>query len=553
MGLVSEECAGQVLPVAGGDTLCNGQDDDCDGVGDEELWGPCGDCDLTCFSPGDVVPSPDDPGSSGLAPNPDGPGVVLGTEEVAAGYAWIANAGDGTVSKLDLETGAEVGRYRVGRTGTVADSPSRTAVDGLGNAYVANRAHTDASMNQGSVTKMAGDRRFCVDRDGDTVVETSTGPTPLDVGADECVIWTVDVGGPGAIPRALAIDAGTADALEGFPWVGCWSEMRFYRLHPDTGAVVATVDVNVQPYGAAIDGNGWVWISGMRPVPGYLQRFHVETLVVEDRISAEPSGCGSPSDSIYSPYGITVDPANRVWVGSWSPNVCRWDPVAASWFTVPIPAGGVSRGVAADADGRIWASQYGGAGHNLVVFNGEDGSGMTEYATGGTTPIGVGIDELDHVWTVNQGSNNATRLTKATSVVEQFPVGTAPYTYSDFTGYQRRLLVPRGIWTHDYERCDRTEGDHWGRLSWDVTAPPGEISIFGVSADRPEALDSAETVTLAVIPDDVPPVDLEAAFAAAGVPTGRLLRLTVVLEGDAARGSPVFRSLEVQWHCNELG
>ena len=178
-GFLAEECAGEVLPAAF-ESCGDGVDNDCNGSGDEEVWGPCGTCDVTCRSDGEVEPASDDPGASGLMSNPDGPGVTLGAEDVRAGFLWAANDPDGSVSKLDLSTGTEVARYRVGTWGNNCDSPSRTAVDGLGNAYVAARAHVGcAGRSQGSVTKMAGDLRYCVDRNGDTAITSSAGAGAL--------------------------------------------------------------------------------------------------------------------------------------------------------------------------------------------------------------------------------------------------------------------------------------------------------------------------------------------------------------------------------------
>jgi streptogramin lyase len=545
-----ELCAGEVLPAAV-ETCGDGIDNDCNGTGDEEVFGPCGDCDVTCRSDGPVVPVPSDPGASGLGTNPDGPGVVLGSEDVRAGYLWAANDPDGSVSKLDLATGAEVARYRVGMWGDGCDSPSRTAVDGLGNAYVAARAHVGcAGRNQGSVTKMAGDRRFCVDRNGNTVIDTSTGPAALALGADECVLWRVPLGGAGGIPRALAIDLGDEEHPEGHPWVGAYNEMRGYQLDPDDGAVLNTVDFNVNSYGFAIDSNGWIWISGRGPAR-HIQRFHTVTLAVEPAI---PIGaCGG-----LDPYGITVDVLNRVWVGIWLDGNCcaaRYNPADGSWFGVNTrPGWGGVRGIAADADGTIWAAIHQNWGGGAIAsFNGDDGSGLVVRDIAGVIPVGVGVDELGHVWTVNQATSNVTRLTKATGALEQFPVGPSPYTYSDFTGYQRRLMVPRGTWTRDYERCAVDSFDRWGTITWDADVPVGaELSITGASADTSAGLDAASSVSLAAVPSDVPPVDVEAAFAVAGVPLLRFLRVTVTLEASPDRESPVFRSLDVRWHCYRM-
>jgi hypothetical protein len=462
------------------------------------------------------------------------------------------------VSKLDLETGAEVARYRVGLTGSSQDSPSRTAVDLYGNAYVAARAHVSA-MNQGSVTKMAGDQRFCVDRSGDTVIQTSTGATPLALGTDECVLWTVNVGSPGGTPRGLAIDPGDPEfAPEGWVWVALWSEMSAVKLDPDDGSVISTAALNVNPYGLAADRIGNVWVSGRGPV-GDLQRFNSSTGVAEPpvRYVGAAGGCDG------QPYGITVDRLNRPWAASWiGSDACaaRYDPTTGTWFSVYVGRPGWGgRGIAAGEDGTIWMSIHANwSGGAMARWNMDDGSGLAVWDIAGVIPVGIGLDELGHVWTVNQSTSNVTRLTLATMVFEQFPVGPSPYTYSDFTGYQTRRLVPRGFWVHDYERCDLNPGDHWGLISWDVTVPAGgpTITISAKSAATTAELDAATPVRLGLVPPDAErgSADIEAAFTAAGVPTYRLLRITVILEGDPVTGaSPIFRSVHVRWNCTLMG
>ena len=92
---------------------------------------------------------------------PDGTGVY---------FWWLISGLGWTLSTallawaIALTLGATVGTLRT--------TPMKWVVR-LGNAYVANRAW-GAVYTQGSVAKMAGDRRFCVDRNGSTVIETST-------------------------------------------------------------------------------------------------------------------------------------------------------------------------------------------------------------------------------------------------------------------------------------------------------------------------------------------------------------------------------------------
>jgi len=321
--------------------------------------------------------------------------------------------------------------------------------------------------------------------------------------------------------------------------------------------VLEEVAVDVNPYGAAIDANGWIWASGMRPRPGYIQRFHTVSLAVDPPIDLTGTGCDSPTDSIYSPYGIAVDTDLRVWVGSWSPNVCRYDPSDGSFLTVTLDLA-LARGVAADCDASgctIWASNYTEPGGNrLVSFDADTGGGIVAWDLGGVRPIGVGVDELGQIWAVNQASGTATRLDKATGTLYDTPVGSGPYTYSDFTGYQRSLMMPSGHWQHVFERCDDEPADHWGDLTWDADVPAGaQITIHGFSADAPDDTYSAPSVTLAEDPSDVGPIDIEAAFSDAGTYLGAFLRVLVVLEPSPASESPVFRSIHVRWHCSELG
>ena len=137
--------------------------------------------------------------------------------------------------------------------------------------------------------------------------------------------------------------------------------------------------------------------------------------------------------------------------------------------------------------------------------------------------------------------------------LDEFSVGPNPYTCSDSPGYRPRLRLPRGAWSRDYERCAVDSFDRWGMLEWDADVPAGALlTIEGASADTAAGLDAAPVVVLATVPADAPPVDLEAVFAAAGVPLRRFLRVTVTLEASPDRTSPVFRTIDVQWHCYRM-
>src|SRR5690606_10548894 len=66
----------------------------------------------------------------------DGDPCQAGSGDVE-GFIWIANSGEGTVSKIDTVTGVELGRYVVRPDS--GGSPSRTTVNNRGDVAVANR------------------------------------------------------------------------------------------------------------------------------------------------------------------------------------------------------------------------------------------------------------------------------------------------------------------------------------------------------------------------------------------------------------------------------
>ena len=307
-------CAGQVAPAP---EYCDTVDNDCDGVVDDGVLSMCGDCTPGCdqvvVGDGTPFPFPGDPlppnvqsidvDGVGLDPSGD---LVLDAQNIEFHFLWVANAGEGTVSKLDTRTGREVARYAsVAHAALVdvmgvggadvpawggANSPSRTAVDFYGNVWVGNRAPYDAAYPAGlqpTATKIYNSTSDCVDRNGNGVIDTSndaSGDGRIDLAdpaeffaeADECIAFTVIVGARNdAVDeygvRAVAIDRGIDPGEPGNAWVGLFSEQAFYQLSgrdgtlvrrvPATGNFQSEVGAPVSPYGAAIDGNGMLWTT----------------------------------------------------------------------------------------------------------------------------------------------------------------------------------------------------------------------------------------------------------------------------------------------------
>ena len=97
--------------------------------------------------------------------------LELSTTTTTWPYAWIANA-EGTISKVNTNTGDEVGRYYTGppdnSNSFIYLSPSRTVIDRDGNCWVANRT-------AGAYCLRDSDRRDGRDdRNNNSNIETST-------------------------------------------------------------------------------------------------------------------------------------------------------------------------------------------------------------------------------------------------------------------------------------------------------------------------------------------------------------------------------------------
>lgn len=362
-------------------------------------------------------------------------------------FAWIANSGEGTVSKIDTQTGIEVARYLTGPNGG-ADSPSRTAVDEDGNCWVANRAFG----LQGTVVKImaAGG----VDRNGNGMIDTSTGPG--DVKAwweDERVVLAVNVGGWNGVPRALAIDQ------NGNIWVGLYNEVRYVVLDP-TGAEIASVPVAGNPYGAAIDRSGILWSArlgwGLDKVDTAAQAY----------VKSYWAGGG---------YGVVADSNGFVWLGAYGGSgVYKFDPVAEVFQYCPSPVW-CGRGVCEAASGNIWVAMGYGWPNNVVAKYDSAGNLLATYPVG-QNPCGVGTDSDGNIVVVCQDSWDVYKLNEADgSVMWRTPVGVTPYTYSDFTGYiVRNITKKTGTWTVIFD--SEALGTPWGKAAW-TSLEPTDTSV----------------------------------------------------------------------------
>ncbi|GAB5546597.1 MAG: hypothetical protein SangKO_063570 [Sandaracinaceae bacterium] len=563
--------------------VCDDVDNDCDASIDEGVRSPCDDCRPGCnrvVLPGVGGWSPTGMNSGGVEEAPDG-SLQLSSTRTETYFAWIANHLFGTITKLDTRTGTQSAEYdsalldgtnaarppgeRCRTDAAGGNCPSRTAVDLRGAVYVANRAF----FNQGTVTKIAGFPSDCVDRNGNGVIDTSQDidgdgiiersvPGEFLGQMDECILWTVNVGSRNDVPRAIAIDAA------GTVWVGLHDASSVVQLDPNTGAVLRTVPLprtspfsGFRPYGAAADSVGNVWF--VESASGSIINVDASTGALGSIQTASMRGTDCSSS-----YGIAVDSRDRIWVaGFLCEGAFRFDPVAARWFDVALPDSGVTRGIAADAMGRIYlASSHTfirflpGGGFDtsppisrLTIFDADTGRGLRVIGTPsaplpGLGSTGVGLDSSGMVWLVNQDSSTATRVDPTTGAARDFPTGESPYTYSDFTGFAlRTFTAPNGFFRTTVAGCPFGPTE-WERLDWDASVPRGtRVEVRVRSADRELDLGSATWIG----PFTARPTEL--ALPPGPVPQRRFMELEISLISDDETSTPSIRDITVQFNC----
>ncbi|PIE72001.1 MAG: hypothetical protein CSA22_00165, partial [Deltaproteobacteria bacterium] len=414
-------------------------------------------------------------------------------------FIWVANSGEGTVSKINTLTGEELGRYRTGpSTGT---NPSRTTVDARGDLWVGNR-------DTASATKI---NLYPYDKNGDGVIRTSTGPDDiLPWGEDEAIALYVTQTDSG--PRAVATDA------ENNVWIGGNGQHMGY-YDGNTGEKLKTIPIGRPCYGALIDGNGTLWISNKT---SGLTRID------------DPSG----NHTIHSfstngkwVYGLGIDPAGYIYTSGYTDNRLRkLDPQTNDWiYDVSISGGDQGRGVAVGADGDVWVAHTGT--NRLTRHDGDTGALKATVMTQ-AGPTGVAVDSEGKIWTTCLYADSVQRIDPVTNAVAFTQDGhDYPYNYSDMTGYISRNITSRnGRWT---VICDAEyTGAAWGLVSWNSREPSGTRIQVKVRSSEDQITWSAW-------------VEAESGLLISDLPAGRYIEIETTFTIRSGETSPVLYDLTV--------
>ncbi len=411
-------------------------------------------------------------------------------------YAWIANAGDGSVSKVDTQTGNEVARYYTGPIDNTNSNyaylnPSRTVIDKDGNCWVANRSLGPLP----SITQIA--LSGGIDRNNNNVIDTSQDLNnngiidPSEIlpwGQDERVLRHYALGSTlNGQARGMVIDK------TGFLWVGLSNAFTIVKVNPNLSTVtyaptntpvvapsLVTVPVPLSQwaYGMALAPNGMIYVSMISS-----RAYQLDPGIASGGTGAGPAFTEHINHGGMN-YGIAVDKDCIVWIAMYSHpsgSICvRWDPPLTAGnplngFTLNTGSvSGGGRGICVDNSGDVWVAVNSWP-DSVARFSPTPNPPLTGlYPTGSVTPVGVGVASDGNIIVTPNNSSNWEKLNAVTGA--NIPLagpqlaGLGPYTYSDFTGSQQALTgLQQGTWTVI------TDGGYpaivWNFLGWNSLVP----------------------------------------------------------------------------------
>ena len=467
--------------------------------------------------------------------------LQLGTEGSTFPFLWVALSARGSIAKIDVETGTVLGEYRTNPDDHDMSNPSRTTVALDGSVWVANR--DDSSVTHIGLPELSQ----CIDKNGNGVIDTSAGygdvlpwPNPGRVDSnggtssaeDECVLHYTPTTSVGTRHVSVTRDNDV--------WVSGIGSREFDLIDGATGEILRTeTGFDCGGYGGLIDGNGIIWsvTSG-----GGLLRWDPDVI---------PATTQSKRCIPYlEPYGVAIDTDGWVWVSSlFNDRVRR---VSPDGNTVQGPFGHGdthSQGLAVDSDDRVWIStSLLSNGRNRIGQLAKDGRfiGYVDNVPHGST--GVAVDANGKIWTANYQASNASRIDPnagpigsdgvtprgAVDLVVPLP-GAIPYNYSDMTGFVALAsTAPQGTWCMIQDAG--VDGAPWGTITWN-NEPEGFVPDGGSIVGEVRAADSVPGLGGELWTEITSGTPFEV--------MGRFLQVCVTLRPDADGTSPVLSDLEV--------
>lgn len=459
--------------------------------------------------------------------------LQLDSEATPFDFIWVAVSSEGTVVKIDTNTGAVLGEFRSTPSSQGLGDPSRTTVDNDGSVWVANR--NDVSNDFGTVVHIGLlENGQCEDRDGSGTIETSTGlgnvlawadasgTRSVATADDECIVHYTQVNSQGT--RHVSVDANN-DVWVGGLWLQNFDLLQGGRYDvPASGTIIRSeTSVGFGGYGGLIDGNGVIWSARN------LLRWDTALPLTG------PNG-GNWTGYAHDSYGLCIDSSGNVWnTALFGDEIRKFAPNGTLLGTFSHGAE-TAQGCVVDGNDHVWVA-HSILGPSTTVGHILNDGTFIGNVTVGSGPTGVAVDAAGKIWATNFFSGTVSRIDPTGGPIGAdavTPVGAVDFTtvnlggnlynYSDMTGSTLTAPPTTGTWTvvHDSGEFDAP----WSNVSWNADVPEG-ITVTVASSSNPGGpFSSPETVTNGV--------DLSA------TPPGQFLEVTVTFDrADGFDESPV--------------
>jgi hypothetical protein len=406
--------------------------------------------------------------------------VLVPAASAQSQYIYVANAGDDTVSKIDINTDTEEARYATWFTplspnynqyphGTGGPAPSRIARNSGGYVYVLNRFFPQRTQSATQPANMHLPVLVKIAPSGGTPTTTSSGSTvmqmldngtianQIDAGdqKDARILWGQPIGAAGVdegwIGRSLCMDK------TGVLWVGIWGRhgpnnsvlgtdaQKYYRVDPATGNVLGPpiLTRGHSPYGCQVDAKGRLW-----SIDYFNELLEIDTATFQltphnhaafgkNYSLSLFSGCGSEPTKVY----ISEQDLGNTYIA--------YDPQApaATAFSTPPPTVPKFKSVAIGVDqkGNIISGERSGG---RIVKSTPGGTVLWDTNTLPAGPVvtattvppvvppqdlhGIIIDDHDDVWAVHMMENRVVKYSGGDGhYITSVRVGNRPYTYGN--------------------------------------------------------------------------------------------------------------------------
>jgi RHS repeat-associated protein len=442
-------------------------------------------------------------------------------------FLWVAVSSKGTIVKIDTKTGNVLGEYFTSPNGQPRD-PSRTTVDLNGNVWNTNRAGNSV-VHVGLV-----ENGQCVDRNGNGIIETSTGFGDIkpwtnlngvdtnggvSTAQDECIIHYTKVNSFGTRHVSVTKDNDI--------WVSGTSGRRFDLIDGITGQIKrAEPTVGFGGYGGLIDKNGVIWSSNpmlrwdtSKPLTG--------------ASGTNWTGFNHPS------YGLCIDSSGNVWNTSFGNNQIRKFAPDGTLLGTFAQGDAFAQGCVVDKNDHVWVAHS--LNRSTVGHLKNDGTyvGTITVQSG---PTGVAVDGAGKVWATNHNSRTVSRIdpnlgplgpdgvTRVGAVdFTTRNLGGDLYNYSDMTGSTLTGIPASGTWSTVFD--SGITGAEWGRIGWTARICGDASLIVSVSSStNGTTFGPSQTVTNGADPS---------------VANGRFLRIVVNFKRSSSGETPVLYDLSV--------